>query len=763
MTYSNFTICYEGIQRTYRNALVGHIRAALVLAFNERAQEQLHRPFKQEEWDTITRNASTPRNTGVLDGAMPDDFDLLSVNHFFNLFECHYDILCPNPKKTEQADKAAERRKLLEWIRTIKELRDPTSHPPEQDLSYEDSFVLLDCARRTLLRLSSSDAAGRIHELMGALSGRPLAQVAADEPLEANLPPHETIVIDFVGRETELRALWDWLSNPLSRRWALSGAGGKGKTAVAYQFACDVRAKAPEPLQVVLWLSAKKRRFEEGTTKPIPTPDFTDLDTALTQLLIQYGWTEDATGSIESKRARALQLLDKFPALIVVDDIDSVEQSAEDAIEFFSLTVPQTQSKVLFTSRRVLWGMGNTTTQIGGFGEADAARFIDSRLRLMELDPAPFTKQTTKKIVEATEGSPLYIEDLMRLMTVLPTHEAIRTWMEKGGHEARSYALSREMDKLSHEARFVLVAACVSTGPVSFAELQAVTGLSQDIVTDALRQLQGLFLVSKPRLIEGESRFEINVNVRSLVLETNAKSELLNRAIAAHKAIAGELPRARRADVGAIIRQAVFMMKSGDDEPAEQFLNRALVQFPNDPDLLGVLGWIYRKWNPPRYTDAKNCFLRSYQLNNRNAEMYQHWSRMEIDLHDWPRAVEAAERGIEKNPTAKQLHFLAGYARSRHGQEMETRMQTISAQDELVKALRHLERAKDLPDGGSPQERDTNRQIYRAIVITAAKLNDRSILQTTFDYWFKEHPDDPNAQTEWERLSPRFRLLRSGK
>jgi hypothetical protein len=52
--------------------------------------------------------------------------------------------------------------------------------------------------------------------------------------------------------------------------------------------------------------------------------------------------------------------------LVVVDDIDSVEQDGEDVIEFFSLTVPQTKAKVLFTSRRVIWGMAKTTTGMPG-------------------------------------------------------------------------------------------------------------------------------------------------------------------------------------------------------------------------------------------------------------------------------------------------------------------------------------------------------------------------------------------------------------
>ena len=125
----------------------------------------------------------------------------------------------------------------------MKELRDPTCHPVEADFDYEDSFfVLIDCARRVLLQLGLHDDA---KQLKISLSSTGHAHVLG-EPLEANLPASDAIVSEFVGREQELTVLWDWLRNPTTRRWGLAGAGGKGKTAIAYKFALEVRDRAPE-------------------------------------------------------------------------------------------------------------------------------------------------------------------------------------------------------------------------------------------------------------------------------------------------------------------------------------------------------------------------------------------------------------------------------------------------------------------------------------------------------------------------------------
>ena len=264
-------------------------------------------------------------------------------------------------------------------MKTIKSLRDPLSHPSDIDFNFEDSFVLLDCARRVLQRLGLETDAEKIKRLTDRLSGRSLTARSEIEPLEDRLPPRESIVVDFVGRGAELRSLWGWFRDPVSRRWALAGEGGKGKSAIAYNFATEIKSAAPEPFQIVLWLSAKKVKFQEGIPTGVEQPDFSDLHTALSQILTQYGWIDELTHGIETKRARVLELLSNFPALVVVDDIDSLESEDEDAIEFFTFSVPQTKSKVLLTSRRVVFGMGKATTHIGGFNEADSERFIRSR------------------------------------------------------------------------------------------------------------------------------------------------------------------------------------------------------------------------------------------------------------------------------------------------------------------------------------------------------------------------------------------------
>src|SRR5262245_40951198 len=197
---SNLAICYEGIQRTYRNAIVRYLRTKLVDVYHSEAQARLRKPF-QKEWDKLTASSQERRRTGELSTEIVDDFDLLGVNHFFNLFDAYHDVLCPYSDSSDRDQHAKERAALLGWIKNVKNLRDPLSHPSDEDFGFEDSFALLDWARRILQRLGLRGDADKVRILSDELSGRPALLGPEIEPLGDRLPPRELIVLDFVGRE----------------------------------------------------------------------------------------------------------------------------------------------------------------------------------------------------------------------------------------------------------------------------------------------------------------------------------------------------------------------------------------------------------------------------------------------------------------------------------------------------------------------------------------------------------------------------------
>jgi hypothetical protein len=286
--------------------------------------------------------------------------------------------------------------------------------------------------------------------------------------------------------------------------------------------------------------------------------------------------------------------------------------------------------------------------------------------------------------------------------------------------------------------------------------LEALTGLSEDRITGSIGELQRLFLVPKPRLIEGEQRFDVNVNTRGLISKVMQSSDLYRRVTAAERAVSGGLPKTGRGEVASLIRQSVFLVRNQKQEEAEKLLSAALEKYLNDPGLTAFLAWVYKAWVPVRVTDAREKFKRAFQLKCANQDMYKHWARMEINEHEWTKAAEA---GLKFLPESQQLLFLAGYARGRLARELAARLHADRAEEEVRKSQQHLVRALRAPESLEAGQRRLNADIYRALVLNCELLKDPKGLGEYFAFWLKEHPDDPDAKSEWERLSGRFGLV----
>jgi hypothetical protein len=770
MEFHNSTICYQATQRVYRNAVVRHIRQIFTDKFPDNWKKQLKHAVGAEEWEKNQSNTRQRQISGESGSSVSDDFDVLDVAHFYNIFDIHFDLLFPSRTSDTQKDRNRWKRSVLDWVLTVKTLRDPMSHPPEQDFSFNDSFRMIDCEGRVLDALGLPEAA-ELKEIQKELSGYPKDAPEPVEPLPHSLPPREAVVVDFVGRTQELRKLWDWLRDPHAHRWAVAGEGGKGKSAIAYEFAAQVRFAAPEEILAVWWLSAKKKRFTERRAVSVSGPDFEDLRTACQKLLADYGWNEPIPSDKEELQSKVLRMFNEIPSLVVVDDLDSLEGQDEEAIEFFTLAAPVTKSKILLTTRRTVFGMAHTTTHVSGMSPEDFSKFVKSRCQIFGLDPKVLTPDRINEVRQLTEGSPLFAEDLLRLSASVSLAEAVKGWKGKEGDEARRYALGRELDMLSAEAKEALLAACLSSGPVSFAELESLTGFSKARLNAVISEMQRLFLVLKPRIIEGEERFDVNVNTRTLVVRVFDGTELYRRTQNAVDAVAGRLPYADRGRTGSVIRQAVFLVKTGEFSKAEETVQAALKVEPNNPSLIGALGYVYKSWVPQRATDARQQFARAAQLKCKRLDPYRQWIQLEIGGKEWTNAARAAAQGLKNLPGNVELMYWAGYAHSRLGKELlggllleRARTELETASDLLRDALRPPESLK------ASQERQLNSMCYRAIVITYDSLAElaelehfrglgqRDPLKGQGEYisrvkqfltdWISEHPDDAFAERE---------------
>lgn len=432
----NNAVCYQGIQRTFRNAVVAFLRARMARAYPDDHVERLKKTFG-EEWNKAAQNASQSRESLGTRTVIRDEYDLLGTNHFYGIFERFYDkIFSSEVGQPPDLPKPVKPR-FFGNLKAIKDGRDPLSHPVEEEIPFEEAHHLLYIAQEILKWIGCEPEAAEISKLAGQLS----ASEAETTSLLRRLPSEDSIYLEFVGRNSLLKELSSCFANPDNKRCLLAGDGGKGKSAAAYRFAQSMPSSARR-FQLIIWLSAKKRRFREGIPITVESPDFTTAEEAVDRLLTEYGATAQDMDKPPAERKRLLfEYMNEFPAFIVADDIDTVLEDDE-VVSLFTHEIPHTQSCVLVTSRRAIPGIRNFILQ--GFDPVEAEEFIKSRIRLYGLNTAAFTQTVIREIARVTDSSPLYMDDLMRLTKVVDVHKAINLWTEKGGTKLASMHCSEK-------------------------------------------------------------------------------------------------------------------------------------------------------------------------------------------------------------------------------------------------------------------------------------------------------------------------------
>ena len=193
VTPDRHTRWYQGIQRIYRNAVVNHLRNTLRRKYPQEWESVLQKPFARE-WPTIKKNADLARQIGVISSTLRDAADYVGVNHFYNLFAVHFELLFPAQGETTPEERKQEKDVLLGWAKEIKTVRDPESHPPSDDMDLHDVVRQLDTARRICSKFDMQ-AANQLEALVSNLHsdrpsdfGRGEKETSHRQPIQAT--PH---------------------------------------------------------------------------------------------------------------------------------------------------------------------------------------------------------------------------------------------------------------------------------------------------------------------------------------------------------------------------------------------------------------------------------------------------------------------------------------------------------------------------------------------------------------------------------------------
>jgi len=742
--FGNNAICYQGVQRIFRNAVVAFLRDRLPKIFPTDHIQKVQNVFG-DDWHKGSLNANMSRQIQGTGTSVSDDYDLLGVNHFFSVFERFYDkIFALEAINTTDQVKPVKTR-FLGNLKAIKDSRDPLSHPVDAEITFEEANHVLYVAKEILNWLGSQEAVLEISTLTAQLK----SSVSENSVILRHLPSEDSIYLNFVGRDVLLNDLKSCFSNPDNKRALLAGDGGKGKSAAAYRFVQNLSSSTEKRFQVITWLSAKRKKFREGTSTTIESPDFTTFEEALNRLLDEFGATsQELSRSVKEKKSLLLEYMNEFPAFVIADDIDTLLED-DDIVSLFTHEIPQTQSAVLLTSRRAIPGIRTFTVQ--GFTAEEADQFIKSRIILYGLNSADFTTARVKEITRVTDSSPLYMDDILRVAKVLDIQKAIKLWDDKGGDEARKYALQREFEYLSLDARKTLIAATVADNPVSFAELESLLEFSPDRLLSSLEELNTLFLFPKSPLVEGEQRYQINLNTKKLVRLVESTSDLYARIENRSKALAGAIPHVGRGIIASLIRQAYLRVNAGQVLEAETILQGAITSYPTLPDLHGFLGYVYKRSG--RVSDARTEFEAAFKLKSINAETYLQWIKLEIGAKEWSKAIAVADRALDVLPEVYEIIELKVSALRQAGFDMRTRLLYDKAEEFWRSAVSLVKQKIKTPETLPEGERKLNASLFYSIVVCLDMLWELEDRNYWLDRWEKEHPDDPDVARQKDYIT----------
>ena len=481
--------------------------------------------------------------------------------------------------------------------------------------------------------------------------------------LDNNLGPRDPSFVKFVGRDSYLEQLWKWLCDRYSPAKLLAGMGGLGKTTIAREFAEDVTRAAPMGFQKVVWLSAKQQFYAAVLNKFVPASrvDFTDLETLLKALLQELGHPEsslESDATRESLMDQAVETLQLFPSLVIIDDVDSLEpQHQNDVFQTVVQVVNRTMvgtgpsSRILLTARLDLGAAPGQLIRVFGLGLDEFDQFVKLTADSISL---PFTcsKKQMEAFYRASGGSPTFAASILRLLhTGESLHNALLRWQGSDGEAVRQFAFQKELDHLTDSQIRTLYALCI-LGESSQIELQQILGSANARFRDDMGELRKYHLVALGGEIPaGGARLEVPGTIRLM-------RDLIRGRVGDPSRIDQECARARSGrpklglDVGRIISRVIALWREEQYDEALQVAKWAEARNATNPDVACLVGRAYMKLSDPDVAQADIAFRKAYNLGCKRPELFNLWGAAKQSLQDWIGLIDLTRLADNVDPNS---------------------------------------------------------------------------------------------------------------
>lgn len=476
--------------------------------------------------------------------------------------------------------------------------------------------------------------------------------------LENNLPARDPNLLDFVGREDQLNALWRWFTERYTAVKLLSGPGGVGKTSIAWQFCDAVSQFPPEGIQKIVWLTAKKRTFAAllGEWVEITHTHFSNLDSLLRSILGELGSPDEEVASYENRTdliEAVISAVSTWPCFLVVDDVDSLPTEEQfDVFRSIStifdrvIATGNSKARALLTARLTLGAAPGQLMTVGGMPLRDFEDYVRSTAAAVG---APFASganwnNDVRRLHEASSGSPLFAASILRLISLgEPLSAAIRQYKGAEGEEVRRFAFERELDRLT-DSQLRLLYAAINLGDSTFHELLEVIQTNRTMLRDDIGSLRDYHLMAIDASVDDLARGTSRVSVPAVIV---SMTDLIRKKISDPKRIETACARARReakrhdTAPGRWIKQVIAHWYDDDYDRAVDAAQTGTKNCPGSGDLWCVLGRSYLKRN--RRGDLKSAdsaFRKAKELGCLRRELIHLWIEVKKELGDWIGLIE---------------------------------------------------------------------------------------------------------------------------
>jgi len=545
-----------------------------------------------------------------------------------------------------------------------------------------------------------------------------------------NLPDRNIICPQVMGRKDALEHLWRWLPDDLSHVKVLAGEGGIGKSSIAYEFSDQVSLLGRQVFQQVIWLSAKQRQFRPLTNSydEMAETHFGTYDELLDRICEFLAITDDERA--ESTRSKKLRFIkhgfEIMPSLVVVDDIDSLEDSEQRQALELGFLLSGTKTKLLLTTRNNIIYSGDVCYTVRGIEKPEFPAFFEALMaRFPSLTRTRPKSTEIDRIWDASKGSPLFAESILRLLAYQNVGEAIANWKGVAGDDVRKAALHREILQLSPEARRILLTLALLS-EASLAELAEVSGYDPAQVAAATHSLSSLFLVEAPKL-GSENRIRVSETTGRLVLsirrELVADYTRIEKIIRDFRATAQEGPKQTTNKlIGAAILQASALERQGKIEEALETLNHAIRKTAKGKrgDLLAYVGYLHSRKTPPEFELSRRACREAFNEACLKPRLFETWFSVEWELGNYPGTEEVARVALDKiiEPVFEwKIRLAAALSSKAHSQgggriSLSVLPSYLEASRELSEAIRLA--PLDEANKWRSNLEDTNDLIYRA-------------------------------------------------